>query len=60
MLCTCDGVHDALDNTGNDIAAEGGQADRFKYPAPRDKFFRRSSAISYGSPRYNRFTREMR
>ena len=60
MLCSCDGVHDALDNTGNDIAAEGGQADRFNYPAPRDKFFRRPSAISYGSPRYDRFTREMR
>lgn len=60
MLCSCAGVQGALDNTSNDIAAEYGQADGFKYTAPRDKFFRRPAAISYGSPRYNRFTREMR
>jgi hypothetical protein len=60
MLCSCVGVHDALDNTGDDIAAEGGQADRFQYPEPRGKLFRRPAAISYGSPRYDRVTREMR
>ena len=60
LLCSCSGVHDAVAHTGDDIAAEGGQADRFEYPGPRGRIFRRPAEISYGSSRYDRFTREMR
>jgi hypothetical protein len=60
LLCSCSGVHDAVAHTGDDIAAEGGQADRFKYPEPRGKLFRRPAEISHGPSRYDGFTREMR
>jgi hypothetical protein len=35
LLYSCFWVHDAVANTGDDIATEGGHADRFKYPEPR-------------------------
>ncbi len=56
LFRSCSGAHDVLADTGDDITAEGGQADRYEYREPRGKLFCRPAEISYGPSRFRRFT----
>src|SRR5712692_1392295 len=57
MSRSCSGVYDALADTGDDITAEVGQADRYECPEPQCKLFHRPAEISHGPSRFCRFTR---
>ena len=48
-LVSCSGVYDALADTGDDITAEVGQADRYECPEPQGKLFHWPAEISHGS-----------